>query len=405
MTEYNFDALLDRRGTASLKWDQYPEDVLPLWVADMDFRSPEPVIQALRQRVDHGIFGYPLGANGNLTDQPDLRQVIVERLGRLYGWQVQPEELVFVPGVVTGFNLAGYMLQSPGAGLLMQTPIYHPILQAPDNFGMVRQEASLLPVVSGDTANGASCYPLRYEIDFDAFQAAINSQTRLFILCNPHNPVGRVFRREELLQMAEICLRHRILICSDEIHCDLVFSGQRHIPIASLDTEIARNTITLMAPSKTYNIPGLKFSFAVIQNPELRQMYREASKGLVSWINVMGWVAALAAYREGQDWLDQLLLYLEANRDYVFETIQREMPQITLTKPEGTYLAWLDCRHLGLKVSPYEFFLQRAKVAFNDGKIFGKEGEGFVRLNFGCPRETLVEAVKRMGQAVGESYS
>jgi cystathionine beta-lyase len=363
-----------------------------LWVADMDFRSPVPVIRALRQRAEQGIFGYPMATNGNVSDQVKLHQVIVERLERLYHWQVQPDELVFIPGVVTGFNLACHMLQTPGGGVLMQTPVYHPILHAPEYFSMLRQESNLLPVKI-DRA-------LHYEIDFDAFRTAITPQTRLFILCNPHNPVGRVFRREELLQMAEICLLHGILIYADEIHCDLVYSGQQHIPIASLDAEIASHTITLMAPSKTFNIPGLNFSFTVIQNAELSKLYQEAGKALVGWVNLMGWVAALAAYRDGQEWLDQLLPYLEANREFVFETIQREMPQIALTRPEGTYLAWLDCRRLGLEGSPDEFFLQHAGVAFNDGKVFGKDGEGFVRLNFGCPRETLAEALKRMQRAL-----
>lgn len=402
MTQYNFDTLLNRRGTGSLKWDQYPQDVLPLWVADMDFRSSEAVIYALRQRVEHGVFGYPAGIDGDASEQVELRQVIVERLERLYRWQVQTEELVFVPGVVTGFNLACRLLQSPTDGVLMQTPVYHPIIQAPDNFGLLRQEASLMQAPTPNTTHRLSPQPLHYEIDFDVFRSAINAQTRLFILCNPHNPVGRVFRRDELLHMAEICLSNDVLICSDEIHCDLVYSGQQHIPIASLDSEIARHTITLMAPSKTFNIPGLKFSFAIIQNPHLRKQVQQAGKGLVGWINALGWVAALAAYQEGQEWLDQVLLYLEANRDFLFEYVQQEMPQIALTRPEGTYLAWLDCRELGLEDNPYEFFLQRAKVALNDGKVFGKEGEGFVRLNFGCPRGLLQQALERMVGALGE---
>jgi cystathionine beta-lyase len=387
----DFDTRPPRRGTDSEKWGKYAGDVLPMWVADMDFRSPEPVIRALHERVEHGVFGYPLGLDGDPHENMEMRQVIVERLARLYGWQVLPEELVFVPGVVTGFNLACQMVAAADAGVLVQTPVYHPILHAPENAGVLLQEAQL---VNQD---------LHYSIDFEAFEAAITYQTRLFILCNPHNPVGRVYTHDELARLAEICLRKGILICSDEIHADLVYSGHQHIPIASLGQEIAHQTITLMAPSKTFNLPGLKFSFAIIQNPELRKQYQHSGRGLVGWINILGWTAAMAAYQEGQDWLDQLLAYLQANRDYLSAYIQREIPGVALREPEGTYLAWLDCRRTGVPGNPYEFFLEKARVAFNDGRIFGPGGEGFVRLNFGCPRSILVEALERMKTALVEA--
>jgi len=306
--------------------------------------------------------------------------------------------LVFVPGVITGFNLACHCVAVPNGGVLMQSPAYPPILQAPEQAGMLRQEVELIREKSGvDELNPPTW---RYRVDYQAFEATINDQTRLFILCNPHNPIGKVFTREELEGMAEICLRHRIPICSDEIHCDLIYPGHKHIPIASLDAEIAQNTITLMSPSKTFNLAGLKFSFAIIQNPELRKKYQQSGKGLVSAVNLMGWVAGLAAYREGQEWLQQLLLYLEANRDFVYEYIQREMPAVSMGKPEGTYLAWLDCRRTAIKENPYEFFLHKARVALNDGKTFGLGGEGFVRLNFGCPRSVLKEALERMKAAL-----
>jgi cystathionine beta-lyase len=322
---YDFDAPPNRLNTDSIKWSQYDPDVLPMWVADMDFRSPEPVIQALHQRVEHGIFGYPDGIGNQPDDKMEMRLAIVERLERLYRWRVQPEEIVFVPGVVTGFNRACHLVAEPGAAVLVQPPVYYPILHAPATAELERQDAPLTPV----NKNGV----LRYEIDMQAFEAAISPATRLFILCNPHNPVGRVFSRSELEQMAQICLRHNVLICSDEIHCDLVFNGYQHLPLAALDSEIARRTITLMAPSKTFNIPGLEFSFAVIQDDELRKAYMRTTKGLVGWINIMGWVAALAAYREGQEWLEQLMLYLQSNRDHIFEFVRREMPQISLTQP------------------------------------------------------------------------
>ena len=405
---YDFDSLPNRRTTDSAKWNNYPEDVLPLFVADMDFVSPEPVIHALQARVAHGVFGYPGNVVATQGKPSGLAEIILQRLEQLYAWKVQEEELVFLPGVVTGFNLACQALavpasggHSPGGGVLVQTPVYSPFLSAPANAGLVRQEMEL-----------THCSDGTYSIDWQAFEAAFHLETRMFLLCNPHNPIGRVFQRDELERMAENCLRRGVVICSDEIHCDLLFSGQRHIPIASLDPEIARSTITLMAPSKTFNIAGLECAFAVIQNESLRRRYRHAFKGLVHGVNVLGWVAAEAAYRHGQEWLDQLLVYLEANRDLLYDFVRRELPAVQMAKPEGTYLAWLDCRAAGidgnssvqstvsLQSSPYEFFLKQAKVALNDGKTFGRGGEGFVRLNFGCPRAMLLEALERMKTAL-----
>ena len=277
----DLDQCLDRRCFESSKWRRYDEDVLPLWVADMDFRSPEPVIRALHERVEHGVFGYG-------RDTPELREVIVERLQRLYDWQVSPEELIFLPGVVTGFNLACHAFTSPGDGVLLQTPVYGPMLHAAEGAGLTNDEMELTRRADG-----------YYEIDFDLMQETINERTRIFILCNPHNPVGRVFRRDELERMAELCLRHGIVICSDEIHGDLILSGHRHVPIASLAPAIAERTITLMAPSKTYNVPGLKCSVAIVQNEELREKLTCTHTGLVHGVNILGYTAALAAYRDG----------------------------------------------------------------------------------------------------------
>jgi len=387
--QYNFDRLPDRRLTESYKWNSFDEDVLPMWVADMDFVSPEPVIRALQARVEHGVFGYPTTSSSDQRGTDALRHTIVDRLAQLYHWEVQAEDLVFVPGVVTSLNLACHALAIPGGGVLVQTPVYTPILNTPGNAGMTRQEMQLTQCPDGT-----------YSIDWPAFEAAITDQTRLFILCNPHNPVGRVFRKDELEYMAEICLRHGVVICSDEIHGDLIFRGQRHLPLASLDPVIAQNTITLIAPSKTYNLAGLACSIAVIQNAELRQTYLHSGKGLVGWVNLMGMVAAQAAYQEGQDWLDQLLVYLEANRDYMIKVVQEEIPELRMGSPEGTYLAWLDCRQAGINGNPYEFFLHKARVALNDGGTFGWGGTGFVRLNFGCPRPMLAEALNRMKEAL-----
>jgi len=385
---YDFDHTPERRGTGSLKWERYDGDILPLWVADMDFLAPDAVIQTLQAQVAHGIFGYP-SAFGGPGVQADLSQVLVARMERLYGWHISVDDLIFIPGVVTGFNLACHALTDPQSGVLIQTPVYPPFLSVAQNAHIARQDNPLLRLPDG-----------RYEIDFDAFEAAITEQTRLFILCNPHNPVGRVFRQDELERMAEICLRHGVLICSDEIHCDLLYRGQQHIPIASLSPEIAQNTITLMAPSKTFNIAGLQCSFAIVQNAELRNKLIHAGEGLVGWVNAMGLAAGLAAYQDGQEWLDQLLPYLEANRDFLYDYVRAELPGIQMAKPEGTYLAWLDCRELGLAPDPYEFFIKNARVALNKGATFGHGGEDFVRLNFGCSRATLTEALQRMKHAL-----
>jgi cystathionine beta-lyase len=385
---YDFDRIIDRRHSDSEKWNRYPEDVLPLWVADMDFRAPEPVIRALHEYVDRGLFGYAHGA-------PDeLREVIVERLLRLYGWRVSPEALVFVTGVVVGYDQACHALLGPDDALLIQTPVYPPFLSAAKWAGAQSQEMELTRGPDG-----------RYFVDLDRFERAIADRTRAFLLCNPHNPVGRVFTPAELSAMAEICLRHDVYIISDEIHGDLIYSGHRHTPIASLAPEIEARTITVMAPSKTYNIPGLGCAVAVIPNPELRKRYQNAHRGLSGHVNNLGYVAALAAYRDGQPWLDACLRYLEANRDFLYRYVEANLPGITMSPMEGTYLAWLDCRNAGLPADmpPGKFFLEKARVALNEGATFGKGGAGFVRLNFGCPRATLEEALERMRSAISRS--
>jgi cystathionine beta-lyase len=379
---YDFDECIDIRHADSAKWKYYDEDVLPLWVADMDFRSPNPVIRALHERVEHGVFGYG-------WDPRELREVIVDRLQRLYDWRVSPEALVFFPGVVTAFNLVCHAFGSRGDGVLLQTPVYSPMLYAPAGAGLTNDEMELTRRPGG-----------RYEIDFDLFEQAISDRTRIFILCNPHNPVGRVFRREELAQMADICLGRNILICSDEIHCDLVFEGSQHLPIATLAPEVADQTITLMAPSKTFNVPGLKCSLAIVENPELRKTLKETHTGLVHGINVLGSAAALAAYRDGQQWLDEVLAYLEANLDLLEDYVEAHLPGISMSRPEGTYLAWLSCQKAGIPGNPHEFFLKEARVAMNDGARYGQGGEGFVRLNFACPRWRLTEALDRMKEAL-----
>lgn len=377
-----FDILPDRKNSISLKWRIYEPDVLPMWVADMDFRSPEAVIRAIQKEVDRGVFGYPDGSD-------EFKAVLVNWLDELYRWRVAPEEILLIPGIVTGLNVVSHLFSKAGGEALVQTPIYPPFLSSPGTAGLTRVDQELVRQPDGS-----------YAIDFAAFESAITDRTRVFMLCNPHNPVGRVFRREELERLAEICLRRNVLICSDEIHSDLIYAGHRHIPIASLHPEIARHSITLMAPSKTFNIAGLQCSFAIVQNPELRAQLKKAGEGMSGWVNLMGMIAGKAAYEEGRDWLRDLMVYLQGNRDYLFDFIQQRLPGVNMAKPEGTYLAWLDCRAAGIVGNPSEFFHQKARVAVNDGASFGKGGEGFVRLNYGCPRSMLEEALQRMKSAL-----
>ncbi|PYO15457.1 MAG: putative C-S lyase [Candidatus Rokuibacteriota bacterium] len=381
---YDFDRLVDRRHTDSSKWQKYGPDVLPLWVADMDFQSPEPVIRALRERVEHGVFGYLA------LEQPEFHELFADRLLKRYGWRVSPDAVVIIPGVIPGFNVAGRILAAPGDGLILQTPVYPPILRAASSIGLTREEAPLARRADG-----------RYEVDLDAFSTAIGERTRFFLLCNPHNPVGRVLTRDDLMSLAQICLRRGLAIVADEIHCELTLGGRRHTPIASLDPEIADRTITLMAPSKTFNLAGLKCSVAVIPNAALREKFVSGRIDLVQTVNVFGYTAAFAAYRDGQPWLDELLRYLEANRDFVTEYVRTRLPGVAMFPPEATYLAWLDCRNAsGASRDPFTFFLENARVALNDGTLFGSGGAGFVRLNFGCPRSLLAKALDRMREAL-----
>jgi len=379
--KYDFDQIIDRKDTDSIKWQRYDNEVIPLWVADMDFVSPEPIIKALHERVDHRVFGYA-------GPSEELISVIQGRLKRLYRWDVLPEHIIFVPGVVTGLNLAFHLFADPGDSVLVQPPVYSHFITDP----VIRGRTLIDPPLTKKRDT--------YEIDFDAFERTITTRTKVYVLCNPHNPVGRVFRIDELERLAHICIRHKILICADEIHCDLLYPGYHHIPIATLGNEVADRTITFMSPSKTFNLAGLSCSFAVITNPLLRKAWIRGSEGLIPHINIMGLTAALAAFKEGQEWLDQCLSYLKGNRDFLVEYVREKLPSLNMTHIEGTYLAWLDCRQSGIQGNPFHFFLKEGKVALNNGAECGKGGEGFVRLNFACPRKTLVEALERMAGAL-----
>lgn len=374
----DFDQIIDRGETSSLKWERYRgRDILPLWVADMDFRSPPAVVDALRQRVAHGIFGYTLAPK-------ELYEAIIGHLAGDFGWRIEAEWIVWLPGVVTGLNASCRAVGEAGDDVLTLTPVYPPFLTAP---GLSGRNTLAVPLADDGE---------RWTLDMDRIENAVTPRTRLFLLCNPHNPVGRVFDERELGQLADLCERRGIIICSDEIHYGLVLDrGRRHIPTATLSPETASRTITLLAPSKTFNIPGLGCSFAVIPSPELRQRFARVIDGIVPHVNALGYTAALAAYRDSSQWHHELLDYLRANRDLVEESVGR-MPGISMRHVEATYLAWIDCTKLE-RENPAAFF-EEAGVGLSDGKSFG--GRGFMRLNFGCPRALLQESLHRMENAL-----
>jgi len=376
---FDFDTVHDRRGTDSLKWSRYKDrDVIPMWVADMDFRSPEAVVEALHGRVEQGIFGYA-------SPPPELVQVVVARMREKYRWEIEPSWLVWLPGVVPALNVVCQAYGGQGDEVVTFTPVYPPFLTAPPRCGKtlrtvpLRREGNL------------------YTFDAERLERAISSRTRILLLCNPHNPVGRRYAREEIERIAQICVAHDMVICSDEIHCDLILDGGPHVPTATLGPEVAARTITLMAPSKTFNIPGLNCAFAIIENPALRTKFKRASEGLVPGTNVLGYTACLAAYRDGEPWRSALIGYLRDNKEIVRRFINEEVAPLAMDDVQATYLAWIDTRALGLP-KPARFF-EQSGVALFDGRAF--QGEGFVRLNFACPRSILTEALQRLQRAVG----
>lgn len=371
---HDFDRYIDRCGTASDKWDRYAgRDVLPLWVADMDFSAPPAVLEALHERVDHGVFGY--------TNPPDeLVEVTRERIAHDFGWTIDPEWMVWLPGLVPGLHLACRAVGEPGDAVISFTPVYPPFLQAPP-----RAERELVTVPLADAAG---------RIDFDALESVLSPRTRLLMLSNPQNPTGRVYRREELMQLAGICLRNGIVLCSDEVHAELLLERQcGHLPVAALDEEIARTSITLLAPSKTYNIAGLGCSLAVIPDPVLRRRFRAVRAGFVPGVNTLGFTAALAAWRDCEDWRADLLDYLRANAAAVAAAVDTH-PHLSMQRPEATYLAWIDAR--ALDVEDPEPLFEAAGLGLSNGRDFGQPG--FMRLNFGCPRVTLDEALARLAK-------
>ncbi len=390
---YDFNEVIDRRSTNSIKWQRYGPQVLPLWVADMDFRAPEPIRAALQAVVQHGIFGYE-----HITRE--LRQLVASRMENLYQWKISPEAVVPTPGVIAGFTAAAHTVCSAGEGVLIQPPVYPPFLSLHAQAGLTAQQAGLRCVEQG--------HLIRYEIDWDVLQAGIHSagaRTAMFLLCNPHNPIGLEFSTGDLLRIADLCAKNDIILCSDEIHAELLLGKTRHTPVASLVQQPASRIITLVAPSKTFNIPGLFCAFAILPDEELRKRYEYTLQKLALHVNALGLTAARAAYSgDCDDWLQALRSSLTQNRDYLVKTIQDEFPGMRITNPDATYLAWLDCRPLiesgRIQGSAHKFFLHQAHVALNDGAEFGPGGEGFLRLNFGCPRRTLEEALQMMKAAL-----
>lgn len=389
--KYNFDEYVNRRDSDSVKWNQLEEyqgveDILPMWVADMDFKSPREVVEALRARADHGVFGYPY-MDDSLYDS------IIDWVRKRYNWQIEKEWLVFMPGVVYGLNLAVKEFVGQGEKVLVQSPVYPPFFRVVENY---KRKVNNVPLIH----NGDNFF-----MDYENLEKKIDQDTKLMLLCNPHNPVGRVWTREELEKIGDLCIRNDILMVSDEIHCDLTLDGYQHIPLASLSEEIANRTITLMAPSKTFNIAGLNTAMAIIPNQAIREKLAQAMEAMEVGANsIFGSLAFKKAYEEGGQWLEEVMAYIESNIDFALDYIEANLPQIKVTRPEATYLLWLD--FTGLGKSPDEInqaLIEEGRVYLNDGRPYGPGGEGFFRLNIACSRENLQEGLARIKRAV-ESF-
>lgn len=375
---YNFDQLNDRTGTSSQKWEKYANsDIIPMWVADTDFLSPPAVIDALRDRIDQGLFGY--------TDTPQsLNRVFLDRMQNLYNWALDADSLIWLPGLVSGLHLATRTACTQGESAITALPVYPPFTSAPK---LSERGLITLPL---KRSHGRSV------IDIEQLRASIDPQTRILLFCNPHNPGGAVYRRAELEALAAVVIEHDLLICSDEIHCDLILEPElKHIPTASLSPDIARRCITLMAPSKTWNIAGLGCAVAIIENPELRACFKRLRKGIVSDVNLLGYTAAEAAYRDGEDWNRSQIEYLRGNRDLLMQRIN-QIDGLKLDPIEATYLAWIDVSGADLG-DPVSFF-ESAGVGMSPGRDFGSDSH--MRLNFGCPRERLEQAISRIETAM-----
>jgi cystathionine beta-lyase len=383
MPTFDFDTVPERRGTDSQKWQRYADrDILPLWVADMDFHSAPAILEALRHRVDHGIFGYARPVKSTVD-------AVVGAMASRYGWTVDPSLLVWLPGLVCGLNVAVEAFSQPGDEIISFTPVYPPFITAPRHRGRVSRTVplALRPGTPG-----------RWEMDWEALERAVTPRTKVVILCHPHNPIARIWLPEELAQLREFCARHDLILCSDEIHCDLILDpARRHVPSATAGA--AGKVVTMMAPSKTYNLPGLATAFAIFSDPALKAQFDRAAAGIVSEVTPLGYAACEAAYRVSEPWRLELLAYLRGNRDFLLDALARELPGIHVEAPiEATYLAWLNVEALGLPDPAAHFEAHGAGLS--DGAVFGAAPGKYVRLNFGCPRATLAEALRRMKAAL-----
>ncbi|MDR1607385.1 MAG: pyridoxal phosphate-dependent aminotransferase [Deltaproteobacteria bacterium] len=386
---YNFDEIIERRGTNSLKFDfakerGLPESVLPLWVADMDFRAPQPVLDRLVAQAQHGIFGY--------TDtKQDYYAAIANWFQKRHNFTLQPQWLKKTTGVVYAIAMAIRALTQPGEGVLIQSPVYYP-------FTGCALDNDRKPIVNQLIYKNG-----RYEIDFEDFEKKlVDHKIRLFLLCNPHNPVGRVWSKDELRTLGQLCLKHNCVIFADEIHCDFIFPGHQHHVLAAISPELADISIIATAPSKTFNLAGLQNANLFIKNPLLKSLIsQEIRRSGFSQLNVMGLVASQAAYETGEDWLEQLLVYLKGNLDLAKSFFQERLAPLEIIEPEGTYLLWFDCRALGLTPKAVNrLIIDKAGLWLDDGAIFGPGGEGFQRLNFACPRSILLKALERLEKAL-----
>jgi cystathionine beta-lyase len=384
---FDFDTPVDRGASSSTKWNRYRDrDIIPLWVADMDFGCAPAIVQALRARVEHGVFGY--------TEPPaDLAATIARALERDHDWHIEADWLIWMPSLVVGLNVITRAFAAEGDDILTCVPIYPPFLSAPQNGN---RTAVRVPLVIESQAPSGDPRKQRWVWDMPALEQAVGPRTRLLLLCSPHNPTGRVWTRDELGELAELARRHDLIVCSDEIHCGLVLDLDKpHIPLASLSGDAAERTVTLMSASKTFNVPTLGCAFAIASNPELRARIKRVMAGIVHHVGGLGYVAARAAYAEGRAWQLALLDYLRGNRDLVEEAIT-SIPGLQTWHTEATYLAWIDARGIG-EEHPLRFF-EAAGVGLYDGALFGTPG--YLRLNFACPRTLLATALSRMSQAV-----
>ena len=376
-----FDTPVDRTGTGSLKWSRYAgRDVLPMWVADMDFRSPEPIIASLRRRVDHGVFGYSTAHEG-------VAEAVCGHLERVHGVKTDPAWIVWMPGMVVGLAMCACLAGEPGDEILTFTPVYPPFLKVHKDAG---RQLVTVPLAEGGG---------RHTFDFAAMEKAVTPRTRLVMLCSPHNPVGRVWTRAELVALADFCVRHDLLLVSDEIHCDLLLEPETapHTPVLKLEGGIRSRAITLMAASKTYNVPGLGLCFAIIPDDTLRRRFVLTKNTFVAEISPLSFHATRAAFAECEDWRQSLCRYLRGNRDCIAAFLAEHTPAVKMPHIEATYLAWLDVRAVNLP-RPVAHFESHG-LALSDGVDFG--APGFVRMNFGCPRSILEEGLRRFARAVG----